>query len=67
MRGFDRLENAEWLESFSRWNSSDMTFNLYNTLTSDEDIKNFWEKCSDLYYFSCFPFDESLEKWKEVL
>ena len=66
MRGFDRLENAEWLELFSRENSSDITFSLYNNLTSDEDINKFWEKCSDLYYFSCFPFDESLEKWREV-
>ena len=66
MRGFDKLENAEWLVSFSNENSSDITFSLYNTLSGDEDIKNFWEKCSDLYYFSCFPFDESLEQWKEV-
>jgi len=66
MKGLDKLENAEWLESFSHENASDMTFNLYNTLSSDEKIEEFWNKCSDFYHINCFPFDEWLEEWKDI-
>lgn len=66
MRGLDKLENAEWLESFSHENTSDMTFSLYNTLSSDEDIEAFWNKCSDFYHLSCFPFDDDLDQWRAV-
>ena len=66
MRGIEWLNNAEWLEEFNHKLSSDITFNLYNNLSSDESIRAFWDKCSDFYHLSCFPFDGELEKWVDV-
>ena len=66
MEGIDLVENSEWLESFSRSLSSDITFNLYNTLDNDKQIKEFWDKCSSFYHLSCFPFDETIKQWEIV-
>lgn len=66
MEGINIVDNAEWLEGFDYSLSSDITFNLYNTLTYDEQIREFWDKCSDFYHISCFPFDWALEQRRDV-
>lgn len=62
----DKLENGEGLEDFNSKTWIDYTFDLHRTLNSDEQIKEFWEKCSEFYYLSVFPHEEELEKWKDV-
>lgn len=62
----DKLENAEWLEDFNSNTWADYSFNLYSTLNSDEQIEEFWERCSEFYFLSVFPYDSEVEKWKDV-
>ena len=66
MKNLDRLENSEWLESFAKDTISDITFNLYRTFSSDEEIHEFWNKFSDFYHISCSPFDETIENRRDI-
>ena len=57
----------EWLKNFKMENSNDISFDLYkNFADSEESLRKFWNTFSDFYYISCSPFDESIEKWKNV-
>ncbi len=57
----------EWLESFSRNTSNDISFDIYKNFTeSEENLKKYWEAFSDFYYISCPPFDKCIEKRKNV-
>ena len=57
----------EWLESFTRDRSNDISFDLYKNFTdSEENLKKYWEAFSDFYYISCAPFDETIDQWKNV-
>ena len=66
MIGIDKLENAEWLEDFNSETWKYYTFDLYRTLNSDEQIREFWEKCSEFYYLPVFPYGTELKRWKDV-
>lgn len=60
-------KSIEWLESFKRENSNDISFDLYkNFADSEESLKKFWEAFSELYYISCPPFEKSIAQWKNI-
>lgn len=60
-------KSIEWLESFKRENSNDISFDLYkNFADSEESLKKFWEAFSELYYISCPPFEKNIEQWKNI-
>ena len=57
----------EWLESFNRNTTNDISFDLYKNFTdSEENLRKYWEAFSDFYYISCAPFDKSIDQWKNV-
>ena len=57
----------EWLESFTRNTSNDISFDLYkNLVNSEENIKKYWEAFSEFYYISCAPFDKNINEWKNM-
>jgi hypothetical protein len=61
------FRKIEWLESFTRNKSSDISFDLYkNFADSEESLRKYWNAFSDFYYISCAPFDNSIEQWKNV-
>lgn len=66
MVAIDKLENAEWLELFSRETGSDYNQSLCSTLHSNELVEKFWRGCSELYYLSIYPTESEIEKWKDV-
>lgn len=62
-----KLDDINWLENFSRNNTEDISFNLYNSLmNSEEELKTFWDMFSDFYYISCSPFKDSTDKRKDI-
>ena len=59
--------NTTWLDAFKIENSNDISFDLYKDFAdSEETLRKYWELFSDFYYISCHPFDESIEKWKDM-
>lgn len=63
---FER-EKIEWLETFSRNTSNDISFDIYKDFAdTEENIKKYWDAFSDFYYISCPPFKEYIEKRKNV-
>ena len=60
-------KKIEWLESFTRNTSNDISFDLYkNFAESRESLRKYWEAFSDFYYISCAPFDKSINQWENV-
>ena len=67
MRKSIEERKIEWLETFTRNVSNDISFDLYkNFADSEETLRKYWEAFSDFYYISCVPFDKSIEEWKNV-
>ena len=63
------LDNREieWLDAFKTGNSNDISFDLYKDFAdSEENLRKYWKAFSDFYYISCPPFDESIERWKDM-
>ena len=64
-------KRIEWLESFNKETSNDISSNTSYELAKSldgtkENLRKFWETFSDFYYISCAPFDKSIDQWKST-
>ena len=69
MNWIKKTDKVDWFTSFKREDSYDASFDmhLYETLTnSEEEIKKFWNKFSELYYISCSPYEDSIDQRKDI-